>query len=115
METCRPIIEAARINRFGFDVELLFVANLAGLDLNEIAVRWDHNEGSKLNVISDSLRAFDEVRTIRGYARKGLYREAVAKARQAKAERLSLRSLEKAREESAEPDDVSELVTATKR
>ncbi len=49
MSACRPIIEGATIDRFGFDVELLYVAYRAGLRLKEIPVRWDHAEGSKVN------------------------------------------------------------------
>src|SRR5438876_8100444 len=47
LSACRPIVEAATIDRFGFDVELLYVAQLAGLRLREIPVRWDDNPGSK--------------------------------------------------------------------
>jgi glycosyltransferase involved in cell wall biosynthesis len=83
LSVCRPIIEAATINRFGFDVELLYVSSLAGLRLREVPVRWDHYEGSKVSVARDSLRMFDEVRTIRGQARRGVYDDAIkaAKAR----------------------------------
>lgn len=81
LSVCRPIIEAATINRFGFDVELLYVAYKAGLRLQEIPVRWDHNEGSKVSVMRDSLRMFDEVRTIRGQARRGVYDKAMNAAR----------------------------------
>jgi dolichyl-phosphate beta-glucosyltransferase len=81
METFLPICEATRIDRFGFDVELLYVANLAGLRMKEVPVRWDHNEGSKLNVISDTLRAFNEIRTVRNFARKGAYGPAIEAAR----------------------------------
>jgi glycosyltransferase involved in cell wall biosynthesis len=80
MSACRPIIEAARIDRFGFDVELLYVAQLAGLRLDEIPVRWDHNDGSKISVLRDSLRMFNEVRDIRRAARGGRYAEAVKRA-----------------------------------
>lgn len=80
LSVCRPIIEAATINRFGFDVELLYVASLAGLRLREVPVRWDHNEGSKVSVARDSLRMFDEVRTIRAQARRGVYDEAIKAA-----------------------------------
>ena len=83
MSACRPILEAARIDRFGFDVELLYVAQLAGLRMEEIAVRWDHNDGSKISVARDSLRMFNEVRDIRSAARKGLYSEAIKQARAA--------------------------------
>ncbi|HLL17026.1 MAG TPA: dolichyl-phosphate beta-glucosyltransferase [Pyrinomonadaceae bacterium] len=77
MSACRPVIEAATIDRFGFDVELLYVAHLAKLKLREVAVRWDHNEGSKVDVARDSLRMLDEVRLIRRQARRGLYERAV--------------------------------------
>jgi glycosyltransferase involved in cell wall biosynthesis len=83
MSTCRPIIEAATIDRFGFDVELLYVAHLAGLCLKEVPVRWDHNEGSKLSVVRDSLHAFNEIRLIRAQARRGVYTQAISAAREA--------------------------------
>jgi glycosyltransferase involved in cell wall biosynthesis len=83
LNACGPIIEAARIDRFGFDVELLYVGLLAGLALKEIPVRWDHNEGSKVSVIRDSLRMFNEVRAIRQNARRGIYDEAINKAQAA--------------------------------
>lgn len=81
LEVCRPLIQAATIERFGFDVELLFIAQRAGLRLREIPVRWDHNEGSKVSVMRDSLRMFDEVRVIRGQARRGVYDHAIDEAR----------------------------------
>ena len=56
MAACRPLVEAATVDRFGFDVELIYLAYRAGLRLREIPVRWDHNEGSKVSVMSDSFR-----------------------------------------------------------
>src|SRR6266513_4273434 len=50
MNVCRPLIEAAKIDRFGFDVELIYLAHLAQVRLREIPVRWDHNPGSKVAV-----------------------------------------------------------------
>jgi glycosyltransferase involved in cell wall biosynthesis len=81
MSTCRPIIEGATIDRFGFDVELLYVAYRAGLRLKEIPVRWDHAEGSKVNVASDSLKMLSEVGLIRRQARRGVYDRAIRSAR----------------------------------
>jgi len=77
MKTCRPIIEGATIDRFGFDVELLYVAYRAGLRLKEIPVRWNHAEGSKVNVASDSLKMLSEVGRIRQQARRGVYDSAI--------------------------------------
>ena len=77
MSVCRPLIEAATIDRFGFDVELLYLAYKAGLKLKEIPVRWDHNEGSKVNLASDSLKMLSEVGLIRQQARRGVYDNAL--------------------------------------
>ena len=81
MDVCRPIIEAATIERFGFDVEYLYVAFLAELRLKEIPVRWDHNEGSKLNVVRDTPRLLSEVRVVRRQVNRGVYDAAIAAAR----------------------------------
>ncbi len=77
MSICRPLVEAATVDRFGFDVELLYLAFRAGLKLKEIPVRWDHNEGSKISLASDSLRMLGEVGLIRRQARRGVYDAAI--------------------------------------
>ena len=77
MSVCRPLIEGATIDRFGFDVELLYLAYRAGLRLREVPVRWNHNEGSKVNVLSDSFAMLSEVGIIRQQARRGLYDNAI--------------------------------------
>ncbi len=87
MNVCRPLIEAAQIDRFGFDVELIYLAHLARLHLREIPVRWDHNAGGALdasgNYSRDSLRMINEVRRIRRLADAGEYSEAISAARTA--------------------------------
>jgi dolichyl-phosphate beta-glucosyltransferase len=77
MSACRPIIEGATIDRFGFDVELLYVAYRAGLRLKEIPVRWNHAAGSKVNIASDSVKMLSEVGLIRQQARRGVYDRAI--------------------------------------
>jgi dolichyl-phosphate beta-glucosyltransferase len=77
MSVCRPLVEAATVDRFGFDVELLYLAFRAGLRLREVPVRWDHNEGSKVSVLSDSFRMLNEVGLIRQQARRGVYDNAI--------------------------------------
>jgi len=72
-ELFRPLLEVARIDRFGFDVELLVIANFAGLRLMELPVRWNHSEGSKVSVLRDSVRMIKEVREIRRNLRTGEY------------------------------------------
>jgi len=65
LDVCRPILEAAHVNGFAFDVELLFLANRAGLRIREIPVRWNHAEGSKVSFFRDSLRMLREVLAMR--------------------------------------------------
>ena len=77
MSVCRPLVEAATVDRFGFDVELIYLGYRAGLKLREIPVRWDHNEGSKVTLFSDSFRMLNEVGLIRQQARRGVYDDAI--------------------------------------
>jgi glycosyltransferase involved in cell wall biosynthesis len=77
MDVCRPLIEAAQIERFGFDVELVYLAHLAGLRLRELPVRWNHDAASKVAVMRDSFRMIDEVRRIRRGVARGVYKEAL--------------------------------------
>jgi dolichyl-phosphate beta-glucosyltransferase len=72
------------VDRFGFDVELLYLGYRAGLRLQEIPVRWDHNDGSKLSVVSDSLKALSEVGLIRQQARRGVYDKAIKAVKELK-------------------------------
>src|SRR5947199_1878048 len=68
LDVCRPILEAAQIDGFAFDVELLFLAHRAGLRIREIPVRWNHAEGSKVSFFRDSLRMLREVIALRAQA-----------------------------------------------
>lgn len=67
MEAARPVIAQGRVDGFGFDVELLLLAQRAGLRMLEVPVRWDHNEGSKVHLVHDSLRMFTEIVSLRGW------------------------------------------------
>jgi glycosyltransferase involved in cell wall biosynthesis len=65
MAVCRQIIAAGKVNGFGFDVELLLLAQRAGLRLREVPVRWNHCGGSKVHFVQDSVRMLREVLTLR--------------------------------------------------
>jgi dolichyl-phosphate beta-glucosyltransferase len=73
LAVCRPLIEAATIARFSFDVELLFEARRAGLRISELPVRWDHRSGSKVRVLRDGVRMLWDVVVIRYRGVVGAY------------------------------------------
>ena len=68
------------VDRFGFDVELLFVAYRAGLRLTEIPVRWNHCDESKVSVGRHAVRMLAEIRQIRIQAARGVYARAIREA-----------------------------------
>ena len=65
LDVFRPILEQAQTDGFGFDVELLYRAQKANLRMREIPVRWNHYDGSKVNVLRDSVRMVREVAALR--------------------------------------------------
>ncbi|MGH9773838.1 MAG: dolichyl-phosphate beta-glucosyltransferase [Candidatus Acidiferrales bacterium] len=72
-ERCRVIFEQQRIEGFGFDPEILFLAKRHGLRAREIPVRWSHDAATKLHVVRDSLRMFGDLLRIRGNWLLGRY------------------------------------------
>ena len=73
MAKFRPLLDVMTIDRFGFDVEFLFVANYHHLRLAEIPVRWNDVAGSKVSAIRDTRRMIGELIQIRRNAKKGVY------------------------------------------
>lgn len=82
LSVSRPIIEGAVLDRFGFDVELLFLAHKAGLRLREQPVRWNDVAGSKVGIFS-GLHGFKELWMLRQNGRQGRYDEALSRTRAA--------------------------------
>jgi dolichyl-phosphate beta-glucosyltransferase len=70
----RGIFTRQRIERFGFDVESLFLARKLGYKTIEVPVRWAHSEGTKVSMLRDSLRMFSDLIEIRCNQMRGLYK-----------------------------------------
>lgn len=73
-ERCQIIFEQQRIERFGFDPELLYLARHHGLRTVEIPVRWGHSPATKVNMLRDSIQMFLDIFTIRWNSLLGRYR-----------------------------------------
>lgn len=68
------LFSAQRVPRFGFDVELLFLARRAGYRIAEVPVRWVNSPETKVRPIRDGGRAFLDLALIRWYDWKGRYK-----------------------------------------
>jgi glycosyltransferase involved in cell wall biosynthesis len=72
-EKSQIIFQQQRIERFGFDPELLFLAKRNGLTIAEVPVRWANAEGTTVSMW-DGIRAmFFEVAKVRWNAITGKY------------------------------------------
>jgi dolichyl-phosphate beta-glucosyltransferase len=72
-EPCRIVFEQQRIERFGFDPELLYLARHHGLRATEIPVRWGHSPATKVSMLRDSVQMFLDVLVIRWNSLVGRY------------------------------------------
>jgi dolichyl-phosphate beta-glucosyltransferase len=72
-ERCRVIFQQQRIERFGFDPELLYLARHHGLSAAEIPVRWANSPATKVSMLRDSLQMFADIFIIRWNALSGRY------------------------------------------
>lgn len=82
----QTIFTRQRIERWGFDPELLFIADKFKLRTVEVPVQWAHDHRSKISPVRDGLKMGVEMLAVRWNDMKGLYRNPTAVAEQAIAE-----------------------------
>ncbi len=70
----RSIFSRQYINRFSFDVEVLFVARKLGYRVKEIPITWINSPASKVNPVTDSIRMLRDLFYVRLKDLKGGYR-----------------------------------------
>lgn len=78
MSESRIIFEQQRIEDFGFDPEILFLAKWHGLRAVEVPVRWSHDPRTKVRVFRDGARMLLDLFCIRWNALLGRYPRASA-------------------------------------
>ena len=61
----KTIFSAARSDRFGFDVEALYLARKNGFRIDELPVTVRYHGGSSVNRVSDGVRMFADILAIR--------------------------------------------------
>jgi dolichyl-phosphate beta-glucosyltransferase len=74
----QTIFQLQRIERWGFDPELLFIALKRGYKVQEVPVTWGHDERSRLSYIKDGIKMLEDIAYIRWEAFAGAYDRNVA-------------------------------------
>jgi glycosyltransferase involved in cell wall biosynthesis len=72
-EAAQRIFPLQKIERWGFDPEILFLARRMKMHVVEVPVLWAHSEGTRLHPFRDGLRMFGDVLHIRWNALTGVY------------------------------------------
>jgi len=72
-KAAREIFRRQQLERFGFDVEVLFIARKLGYSSIEVPVRWNDMAGTKVGTVS-GLSAFLDPLRVRMHQLKGKYR-----------------------------------------
>lgn len=74
----QDLFSVSSINGYGFDLELLFVAQQRSYRIAEVPVNWTNQPGSKVRIFRDSIAILREFTRIRQNAAKGYYSPSVA-------------------------------------
>src|SRR3954471_13578921 len=69
----QAIFPLQRIERWGFDPEILFLARKLRFKVKEVPVLWGHSGGTRINPLVDGFRMFTEMLRIRWYSVTGRY------------------------------------------
>ena len=72
------IFRLQRVERWGFDPEILFIARRLGFRIQEVAVSWGHDERSKMSYLRDGAKMLEEMAVIRTNSLLGRYEAAIA-------------------------------------
>ena len=79
-EAAEDLFGRQRIDGFGFDIEILYIAQRSGMTVEEIGIDWRHDRGSKVRPVRDSLRTLSEVLRVRANHLLGRYHFSGSKA-----------------------------------
>jgi dolichyl-phosphate beta-glucosyltransferase len=69
----RELFSVSRIDGYGFDLELLYIAQRRGYRIVEVPINWTDQPGSKVRVVRDGLRMLRDLLRVRRNDAQGLY------------------------------------------
>jgi dolichyl-phosphate beta-glucosyltransferase len=71
------IFQLQRIERWGFDPEILFIALHRGYNIKEVPVTWGHDERSRISYLRDGIKMLEELIYVRWNSLTGIYNRKV--------------------------------------
>ncbi len=77
-KAAQVIFRLQRIERWGFDPEILFIARKLGYTIREVPVTWGHDERSRMSYLRDGMKMLEEMAAIRGNSIAGRYDRDIA-------------------------------------
>lgn len=89
-EAARAVFPLQRVEGWGFDPEILFLANEFGFRIVEVPVRWGHDTRTRINPLVDGSRMVSDMLLIRWNSIRGLYAETPSSKREPQPERSPL-------------------------
>jgi len=72
------VFRLQRIERWGFDPEILFIARKLRYRIREVPVTWGHDERSRISYLKDGVKMLEELAHIRRNSLFGRYDEGIA-------------------------------------
>lgn len=64
-DAAKAIFAQAAVDRFAYDVEALLLANQLGYAIEEVPVRWDNSDDSRVRIVRDSSRMLFDILRMR--------------------------------------------------
>ena len=77
-EAAHLVFGLQRIERWGFDPEILFIARKLKYEIREVPVTWGHDERSRISYLKDGMKMLEEMAAIRTNSLAGRYDEDIA-------------------------------------
>jgi glycosyltransferase involved in cell wall biosynthesis len=74
----QKIFRLQRIERWGFDPEILFIAQKHGYSIREVPVTWGHDARSRMSYLRDGMRMLEDMVVVRRNSLSGRYDEGAA-------------------------------------
>ena len=74
-DVAMDLFSMGRLNRYAFDVEILYLARIRGYEIAEVPINWTSIEGSKINLVTDPMNMLFEIAKIYSAKMCGLYRK----------------------------------------